>query len=958
VNTSHRARPTLSVLLFALLVFQGLSGLAGGLALTFDATGASIGLDPGWLDGSLFPDFRVPGLFLLVFLGIGPLITARMVWRRGAWAWSASLMVGLTLLAWIYVEILVVGYQPRPPLQLVYGLVGLAIVGLALHSSVRRELRASGGARPPLALVALLGPLALGAIPLGLAVPAAAQAPETTRLVLPGLERPVEMLVDRWGIAHIYAETEHDLFFAQGWNAARDRLFQLELWRRQATGTVAEILGPRELERDIGTRLFRFRGNLERELGHYHPRGVEIIGAYVAGINAYVARANRSPETLPLEFRLLGIRPGTWTPEVVISRHQGLLGNINAELRYGRAVARLGAERVRHLTDFGPGVPDLTLDPAIDAAGLSEDILGLYRAFRAGVRFQPDDIVPERRGSAGAFAALERAAAEAAFVPAHDPTADIGSNNWVVSGTLTEGGYPIMANDPHRAQGAPSLRYWVHLVGPGWNVIGGGEPSLPGVSIGHNGHGAWGLTVFATDGEDLYVYDTNPANPDEYRYGDAWEPMTVLHESIAVKGQGPVTATLKYTRHGPVVFEDGARHKAYAVRAAWMEIGGAPYLASLRMNQARTWSEFVEACTYSNIPGENMVWADREGTIGWQSVGIAPIRRNWSGLVPVPGDGRFEWDGYLPMGDKPHVVDPPEGFFATANNDLVPRDYPHMDAIGFEWSDPFRWSRAVEVLASGRRHSLADMMRLQTDELALPARQLVPLLEGLDASDPRVEDARRRLLAWDHVLRRGSVAGGIYVAWESALREAVNSRLVPEGAGLTLSLSRVVRTLHVPPGELGPDPLAARDALLLGALAGATEELRSRHGSDPEGWAWGRVGTHHALLRHALSSAVDAETRALLDVGPLPRGGYGSTVQQTGNGTNQTSGASFRIIVDTGDWDRAVGMNTPGQSGDPESAGYRDLFEGWAADRFFPVVYSRERVEAATARRFELVPAG
>ncbi|HSM59278.1 MAG TPA: penicillin acylase family protein, partial [Longimicrobiales bacterium] len=448
----------------------------------------------------------------------------------------------------------------------------------------------------PHALLALCASLAPA-----LASPAAAQQP--TRLDVPGLERPVEILVDRWGIAHIYAETEHDLFFAQGWNAARDRLFQLELWRRQATGTVAEILGPRELQRDVGTRLFRFRRDLEQELRHYHPRGVEIVGAYVEGINAYVESANRRPDELPIEFRLLGIRPQLWTPEVVLSRHQGLLGNIGAELRWGRRVARIGADRVKALADFGPGDPDLTLDPGIDPAGLQEDILAVYDAFRGSVRFRPEDIVTADRGDAEAFAMLERAAAAAAHETAWDPGSSVGSNNWVVSGARTESGYPIMANDPHRTQGAPSLRYWVHLVGPGWNVIGGGEPSLPGVSIGHNEHGAWGLTVFSTDGEDLYVYDTNPSNPNEYRYRGGWEAMTVVRETIPVKGRRPEVVDLKYTRHGPVVFEDRERNKAYAVRAAWMEIGGAPYLASLRMDQATTWEEFREACSYSNIPG-------------------------------------------------------------------------------------------------------------------------------------------------------------------------------------------------------------------------------------------------------------------------------------------------------------------------------------------------------------------
>jgi len=781
-------------------------------------------------------------------------------------------------------------------------------------------------------------------------------AQETTTLALPGLDRPVEIRVDRWGIAHIYAETEHDLFFAQGWNAARDRLFQLELWRRQATGTVAEILGPRELERDIGTRLFLFRRDLEQELRYYHPRGVEIVGAYVEGINAYVAQANRDPASLPLEFRLLGIRPGTWTPEVVISRHQGLLGNIGAELSTGRLVARIGAEAVRRLEDFGPGEPILDLDPAVDGAALSQDILRLYDAFRGSVRFLPEDVAPEHRGDAAAFAYLEQVAEDAAYALAYDPNEGVGSNNWVVSGRLTESGYPLMANDPHRAQGAPSLRYWVHLVGPGWDVIGGGEPSLPGVSIGHNRHGAWGLTVFSTDGEDLYVYDTNPSNPDEYRYRGRWEPMTVIREEIPVKGQRPHQAELKYTRHGPVVFEDRAAHKAYAVRAAWMEAGGAPYLASLRMDQATTWEEFVEACNYSHIPGENMVWAGRDGTIGWQAVGIAPIRRNFSGLVPVPGDGRYEWDGYLPIKAKPHVLNPPEGYFATANNDLIPRDYPYMDAIGYSWSDPYRWLRIVEVLGSGARHSLADMMQLQTDELSVPARQLVPLLEGLEVSDNRTLRARDLLLEWDHRMHRDSPAAGLYAAWEGQLRSRVSAALAPAGVRFNLSLSRTIEMLMVPPGSLGEDPLAARDALLVEALEAAMAELTEKLGPDSGGWAWGQPDYHHAYLRHPLGNAVDAATRARLEVGPLPRGGYGSTVQATGNSDNQTSGASFRIIVDTGDWDRSVGMNTPGQSGDPDSPFYRNLFEGWANDRFFPVVYSRERVEEATARVIQLRP--
>ena len=811
-------------------------------------------------------------------------------------------------------------------------------------------IRSTSSGRVLALLLALLPP----------ATAAAAQRPTADTLAVPGLGAPVEIVTDRWGIAHIYAQNQPDLFFAQGYNAARDRLFQFEIWRRQATGTVAEILGPREVQRDIGTRLFRFRGDLRRELDHYHPQGEEIITSFVRGVNAYIAETERDPSLLPLEFRLLGITPQPWTPEVVISRHQGLLGNIGSELAYGRAVAAVGPDQVIALGDFAPGRPDMALDPAVDGRLLSHDILGIYNAFRRGIRFQPSDILPAHRGDAAARDHLEgvnqRLAAEAEWRERRH----IGSNNWVVSGRLTESGHPIMANDPHRAQAAPSLRYWAHLVAPGWNVIGGGEPVLPGISIGHNEHGAWGLTVFSTDGEDLYVYETDPNDPERYRYRGGWEEMRVIRETIPVRGEAPVVAELKYTRHGPVVYEDRENGRAYAVRAAWMEIGGAPYLASLRMDQATTWEEFREACSYSHIPGENMVWIDRAGNIGWQAVGIAPIRRNWSGLVPVPGDGRYEWDGYLPIKELPHALNPPEGFIATANNNLIPADYPHRAGVGWEWADPYRFERIVEVLSSGRKLDMADMMQLQTDVLAIPARTLIPLLESLPAADARTERARRMLLEWDHRLEPGSVPAGIYVAWERRLQDNVEARVIPDAAREALrgiSLSRMIALLQAPDGRFGDRPVRARDELLLTSLHEAVDGLAERLGGDMSGWQYGQERYKHVLIRHPLSDAVDEETRRRLDVGPLPRGGYGHTPNSTGGNDNQSSGASFRIIATAEDWDRTVGTNTPGQSGDPDHPRYRDLFEMWAADRYFPAFFSRARIDSVADEVRVLVPA-
>ncbi len=318
-----------------------------------------------------------------------------------------------------------------------------------------------------------------------------------------GLKESVEIIRDSWGINHIYAKNQEDLFFAQGYTAAKDRLFQFEIWRRQATGSVAEILGERELARDIGTRLFKFRGNLEEELNHYHKDGSSIINAYTNGVNAYINEINKTPDDLPIEFQMLGIKPKLWTPEVVISRHQGLLGNSNDELQIARTVAAIGEEKAKELFWFHPKNPSLNLDLSIDKLGLNEPILDIYDAFREPIKFEREDLVVSYQNNEP-FNNLEL------IQKNQEDSLSIGSNNWLVSGRLMKNGMPLMANDPHRGIANPSLRYMAHLVAPGWNVIGGGEPEIPGISIGHNDYGAWGLTVFRTDGEDIYVYDINP----------------------------------------------------------------------------------------------------------------------------------------------------------------------------------------------------------------------------------------------------------------------------------------------------------------------------------------------------------------------------------------------------------------------------------------------------------------
>jgi penicillin amidase len=802
--------------------------------------------------------------------------------------------------------------------------------------------------------------------------PAGAQAVATVQMA--GLTQPVEIIRDRWGINHIYAQNEADLFFAQGYAAARDRLFQFEIWRRQATGTVAEILGNRELERDRGARLHQFRGDMDDELNRYHPRGKLIVESFVRGVNAYVAETEHNPALLPLEFKMLGITPGRWTPAVVVSRHQALASNVADEVRSVRAIKASSLDQVRELMYFQGGDPRFALDPAIDLKAFPADVLSLYSSFRAGVRFRPEDITPEFRASA------PRAALRLTSSPlrdelvrsghAPDPAGradldadprDIGSNNWVVAGSRTFSTRPILANDPHRVIAAPSLRYWVHLVAPGWNVIGGGEPVLPGISIGHNEHGAWGLTIFGQDSEDLYVYDTNPANPNEYRYRGAWEAMRILTDSIPVKGDRPAAVELKYTRHGPVLFEDRANRKAYALRAAWMEPGGAPYLASLRMDQATTWAEFKAACTFSHMPSENMVWVDRQGNIGWHAAGIQPIRRNWSGELPVPGDGRYEWDGYLPIAALPSEVNPARGFIATANNYLLPDNYQYKDLMPVTWSDAFRASRINEVLGSGRIFNVGEMMRLQNDDLSIVARVLTPLLRPVPLAHGASSRARDLLASWDFVLDRDSIAAGVYQMWQRRVFANARELIVPpairkELGGNFGSTKRLLDHLLSPDGRFGSDPIAGRDALLARSLDEAVAELTKRFGPDMQAWKYGQEKYHHALIAHPLADAVNDATRAKLMVGPLPRGGDGNTVSATGGADNQASGGSLKIIADTDNWDNSVGINTPGQSGDPDSPHYRDLFKLWAEGRYFPVAYTRGKVESVREHTTHLSP--
>ncbi len=594
------------------------------------------------------------------------------------------------------------------------------------------------------------------------------------------------------------------------------------------------------------------------------------------------------------------------------------------------------------------------MDPAIDGSLLSDDILALYNSFRSPVKFQPEDVEPAYRIKAGS----SKISVETDHMLDINEHLWTGSNNWVVNPSLTANGHSYMANDPHRRLSIPSLRYMVHLSAPGWNVIGGGEPEIPGISIGHNEYGAWGLTVFRTDGEDLYIYDLNPQNLNQYRYQDKWVDMAVIHEIIPIKDNDEAKVDLRYTRHGPVTYIDSLNYKAYAVRCAWMEPGGSPYLASLRMNQAKNWEEFREACNFSNIPGENMVWADQEGNIGWQAVGIAPVRKNFSGLVPVPGDGSYEWDGYLPIVQKPSNYNPAIGFIATANQNVTPENYTRWDAISYRWADAYRGNRINEVLGAGKKLSMEDMKKLQTDYFSIPARTLVPLLADLPFNDSLSNKAHMHLLDWDYMLDKGSVAAGIYIAWEKELHRRMFEYMpdpLAQEVIESVQTTTLVKWILNPESKFEHDAISKRDHYLSGTFSSAVDGLSKRFGDNMASWQYGQEKYKHVQIKHPLGTVVNKDLQVQLNTPLMPRGGSQHTPGSTSGSNNQTSGATFRIIVDVNDWDASVGTNSPGQSGDPESPFYKNLFVPWCKNQYFPVYFSKNKIESISVENIKLL---
>jgi penicillin amidase len=733
-----------------------------------------------------------------------------------------------------------------------------------------------------------------------------------------GVKEPVEILVDRWGVSHIYGKNVDDAFFGQGFNAARDRLFQIDLWRRRGRGELAEVLGPKYVEQDKAARLFLYRGDMEKEWASYGPLAKRIATAFAAGINAYIDSIGGASGGLPPEFKILGYAPAKWTvSDVVRVRSHGLTGNLLSEVARANVVCKTGSPkddqfRVRLEPRWETRVPE-GLDPCLPAG-----VLNKFSLATQAVRFQDD-----------------------------------GSNNWTIAASKSSTGRPILASDPHRAYSTPSLRYIAHVSAPELDIIGAGEPSLPGISIGHNGTIAFGLTRFYIDQEDLYVYELNPANAREYRYRGGWEPMRILREMVRVKGEAPVEVELAFTRHGPVIWSDARR--AYAVRSGWLEPGMAVYFGSASYMTAKNYTDFRAGIARALAPGLNYVYADIKGDIAWVVGGLAPIRPNWDGLLPVPGDGRYEWAGFWRGDQLPSTLNPRRGFFSTANEMNLPAEYPYRERkLGFEWSDVSRQTRIDSVLRSLPKIGIEDSMKLQNDITSLAARRLVALLSQLTSNDTTTRAALALLRGWDGVERADSAQAALFEVWVSRhLGRAFLAAVLPKDAAAVIRAPDMGAMLDA----LEKGSVRDRNKLLLDTLAAAYRETGQLLGPDAAKWRWGAL--HHSFPAHPLLAVLPPSVRDKFQVGPFPKSGGPYTPNQSGyraTDFRQTGGPSFRIVMDVGNWDGSRAVNYPGQSGNPDDPHYRDLARTWLDGEYFPLLYTRAAVEKATTHRITLRP--
>ena len=735
---------------------------------------------------------------------------------------------------------------------------------------------------------------------------------------LPGLAAPGSIVIDQWGIPHIRAASPRDAFFLQGYAVARDRLWQIDLWRKRGLGRLAASFGPDFVAQDRASRLLLYRGDMAAEWANYPAEARDWTQAFAAGINAFVADTRAGRQPLPVEFRATGSAPELWSADDIVRiRSNALASNLASEVARARALCG-GDLKLEPLRRPLSPAHKVTLPKGLDPCRIPPDVLADYNLGTAGVRFDGRLVIT--------------------LADAADPERRDGSNNWVIAPGRSATGRPILAGDPHREHSVPSLRYISHLEAPGLHIAGAGEPALPGISFGHNDDIGWALTIFYTDQQDLVVLPPGAK-------------VTTITESVPVAGGGERTVTLEYSEDGPIIHTapDGTR---FALRATWSRPGASAYFNAAWAWRATDWAGFMAAREHWGAPPLNLLFADRKGDIGWSAVGFAPDRAGGDGLLPVPAGDAWRWRGLRKPAVLPTLLNPASGWIATANAQNLPPSY--AVPLGYEWADRSRISRIEAVIGSKPRFSLVDAMDLQADVTSPQARRFVAALAGLTSEDPAEAAAIRLLTGWDGHVGAESPAAALYEVWlRRHLPDAVVAALVAPAARANFGRPTPEGIIDTLDGKNALLPAAARAPLLRTTLGAAWRDTQTRLGPNSTLWRWGTLHTADFVPALAIEG-LESERR----VGPLPLGGDGSTVMAATPRADfrLNAGASVRMVLDVGAWDNSVIINTPGQSGNADSAHYRDLFPRWAAGQHVPFRWSRDAVDAAAERVINAVP--
>lgn len=742
-----------------------------------------------------------------------------------------------------------------------------------------------------------------------------------------GLKARVEVYRDPYGVPHIYAQDPHDLFLAQGYVMAQDRLWQMDLLRRLGQGRLAEVFGEKALELDRFIRTIGLGRMAKRDIMTISTESRIALTAFSHGVNAFI---ETHQDRLPLEFRLLAYRPDPWRPEdsLTISKVISMIlaRNAASEILRIQLSSHLGATKAAELLP-----PYCPLTSSFD--------------FSAGNHSRP-------------------------FLS----QAGRGSNNWVVDGVKSATGSPLLANDPHLGVFLPSIWYENHLDGGGFCVAGVSFPGAPAVVIGHNEMVAWGVTNMEADVQDLYWERVSPHDPYLYLFEGKWQRMKVTQDEIWVKGRkDPMLFEVRLTRHGPLI-EHLIPELGHPLALRWtsLEEPVDEVLPFLMLNRARDWKSFRDALGHYQGTPQNFVYADTEGNIGYWGAGRIPMRSSDFGLYPVDGaSGKYEWVGYIPFEELPHLYNPPEHFIATANNNILGEEYPHY--ISHEWALPFRFQRIAELLREKEKLTLHDFQEIQGDVLSLPARILTPYLLTLNSSDPTMNEAQVYLRDWDHRFHIDSVPATIYqMTILHILRETFGDELgkllpqyldiryallnSPHQRGFDLLLKIIDDPANPWFDDIKTGTREARDEILLRGLQAALKELVSKLGPEMEEWRWGRI--HRCLFAHPLGERWPLNY--IFNPPPVPLMGEKYTINHAGfdpvHPFNVKTIASYRQIIDLGDPSRSVYVHPPGQSGHPLHTHYRDLLPLWSQGRYHPSYFYKRDVQAHSPHLLVLIP--